>query len=73
MKCHEEGCGGEVNTGMVIYLKVSCGCSFPAQPCTTCGRVHWPNGTRVYTESGNKVFFESGEIVHRDENNQRIA
>lgn len=47
MKCAKKGCNGEVNTKTLVTHHRDKPLGKPAFRCTTCGRIHWADGTLI--------------------------
>ncbi|OGZ27710.1 MAG: hypothetical protein A2365_03640 [Candidatus Nealsonbacteria bacterium RIFOXYB1_FULL_40_15] len=62
MKCKEEGCGGEVDMNKPVSLQVGCRASRNAYPCKKCNRLHFGDGSLVFTRGQQKAFYEGGSV-----------
>jgi hypothetical protein len=64
-QCTEEGCPGTIDAGTQISMRVSCIEFNPTNPCSVCGRLHWPSGHPVFNRPGQSVFFKNGGFEYK--------
>ena len=62
MKCKEKGCGGKLDMNKPVPLRVGCRASRNAYPCKKCNRLHFGDGSLVFTRGQQKAFYEGGSV-----------
>lgn len=64
MKCIK--CGQPIDTSKTVQLQTNCVSSSGANPCSACGRLHWPHGGGVFNRSDQPAYFENGKVVMKE-------
>lgn len=69
MRCVEKDCDGEIDLAQKcgVTTCLSCKVKLRCFPCSKCGRLHWEEGTGVFSRiQGLKAFLVEGGPVYKD-------